>query len=89
MGFKTICKTCKKHKKLYKHRLCRSCTADYVMEKQMQMTEKRGPAWESWKKGMQSFLDDDNKRAEKLVVKRSPRKRPKAKPKSKKVKSKR
>ncbi|MBA7652464.1 hypothetical protein ES703_60298 [subsurface metagenome] len=59
MDYKTICKKCDKHKPVYKSGLCKECDGKVMLEKQLQMKEKRGPVWQKWKEGMRRYLDED------------------------------
>ncbi|MBA7671791.1 hypothetical protein ES703_79954 [subsurface metagenome] len=55
-----------------------------MIQKNLEMREKRGPTWESWKKGMTRFLEEDKIRAEELTRERSRKKRLMTRGKSKK-----
>ncbi|GAH96314.1 unnamed protein product [marine sediment metagenome] len=89
MGYKTICKQCKKHKLITKKRICWECTAENLKQGIIEMQQHKGPQWDKWRKGYKQYLDDEEERIEKLSKKTSRVKRPKTRPKSKKPSRKR
>ncbi|GAH30304.1 unnamed protein product [marine sediment metagenome] len=56
MGYKTICKECKKHKRIVGKGVCEDCMAKNLQQNIKQMREKKGPMYEKWKKNLKAGL---------------------------------
>lgn len=56
MAYKTICKNCKKHKRVGAKGFCTDCIASQCKQAITEMIEHKGPAWDKWKQGYRKFL---------------------------------
>ena len=57
MGYKTICKHCKKHKSVNEKGFCVDCSVIPTKNAIMQMKKKKGKIYKKWAKNLKKGLD--------------------------------